>query len=111
MRACGINTARARRHLMDVGVDVDARDPGGPFVSRAEDAPDVNVYIHLLAIFRNGAGIWRSAPGRIPGIAPCRPVESLHELDPELLGDANQPGTRGPDEDPAQWIGARVGEA
>src|SRR5262249_47167899 len=67
--------------------------------------------INLLAVFRNGAGVWRSAPGRVPAIAAWRPVESLHELDLALLGHANEPGMRGPDEDPAQGIGTGVGEA
>src|SRR5262249_39378155 len=63
------------------------------------------------AILRNGAGIWRSAPGRVPAVAPRRPVESIHELDLKELVDADQTGTRGTDQDPAQCVGARVGEA
>jgi len=42
-----------RRHLVDVGVDVDSWRPGRPFVTRAKDAADVNVDINLLAVLRN----------------------------------------------------------
>src|SRR4029453_8715964 len=72
---------RWRQHLMDIGVYVEGRLPGGAVVGRSNDAPDVDVRVDdPVVVSADRPDVRRPAPRRVPVLTSVRAVEPLDGL-------------------------------
>ncbi len=93
-----------RTDLVDVGADVDGRDPAPAAVVRAGDATDVDVREQdVVGRARDRADLGWSTPGRVPLVATVHGLEALDPL--EARGtEPEKMRAVGADEDPSGCV-------